>query len=164
MRGLFAKALLLLLALAAPPARAASWEDEDKEWEKFSSTRFYKDPGYAAKLSLGWLPVDMGHFYVGDVSKGVWSSAGQAVALTALVMPVLNAQARSKRDKEDIWTGGMIATAVAGGLGYLGLKIWSSFDAAASARRYNEALAKDRQKQGWRLDTDGRRVILSRRW
>ena len=106
----------------------------------------------------------MGHFYVGDVGKGVWSSAGQTISLAALVLPVLNAQARSKRDKEKIWTGGMIATAAVGGLGYMGLKIWSAFDAAAGARRYNEAHAKEREKQGWRMDFDGRRFALSRRW
>lgn len=163
MRRLFGKHLLPLFLLAAVPACPASWEDETKEWEKLSGTRFYKDPGYAAKLALNLYPVDMGHFYVGDVGKGVWSSAGQTVSLVALVLPVLNAQARSKRDKDDIWTSGMIVTAAAGGVGYLVLKIWSAFDAAASARRYNEAQEK-REKQGWRFDFDGQRFAFSRRW
>jgi hypothetical protein len=153
---------LMLLLLAAAPLRAASWEDETKEWEKLSGTRFYKDPGYAAKLALNLYPVDLGHFYVGEVPKGVWSSAGQTVSLVALVLPVLNAQSRSKNDKDPVWTGGMVAVAAAGGVGYLALKIWSAFDAAQSARRYNEAQEKERQKQGWRLDFDGRRCRLSR--
>ena len=109
MRRAFVKCLALLL-MAAPVLRAASWEDESKEWEKMSGTRFYKDPGYAAKLALNLYPIDMGHFYVGEVPKGVWSSAGQTVSLVALVLPVLSAQSRSKNDKEPVWTTGMIAT------------------------------------------------------
>lgn len=163
MRIHFVKVLTLLLALS-PALRAASWEDESKEWEKVSGTRFYKDPGYAAKLALNLYPIDMGHFYVGDVAKGVWSSAGQTVSLVALVMPVLSSQSRSKQDKDPVWTSGMIVTASVGGLGYLALKIWSAFDAAGTARRFNAEQEKEKQKQGWRLDTDGRRIVLSRRW
>src|SRR5687768_14213728 len=101
MRVPFVKCAALLLLLAAP-GRAASWEDEKTEWEKMAGTRFYKDPGYAAKLALNFYPVDLGHFYVGEVGKGVWSSAGQTVSLVALALPILNAQARSRRDKEKI--------------------------------------------------------------
>ena len=47
-------ALLLLLTTLSPLRARGSWEDETKEWEKLSGTRFYKDPGYAAKLSLNF--------------------------------------------------------------------------------------------------------------
>lgn len=159
--------LMLLAAAACVPtsASSASWEDEAKEWEKFSGTRFYKDPGYAAKLALNLWPIDNGHFYVGEVRKGVWFSLGETVALAAAAIPILNAQARSKQDKDPIWTDGMVAAAAVGGASYLILKMWSAFDAAAGARRYNRLQEEERKKQqGSRWDFDGRRLTFSRRW
>jgi hypothetical protein len=155
----------VLLFAACPPARAASsWEDESKEWEKLSGTRFYKDPGYAAKLSLTFLPVDNGHFYVGEVAKGVWFSLGETVSLAAVVAPVLAAQSRSKLKKDPVWTGGQIAMAGAGVAAYLGLKVWSAFGAAADARRYNAEQEAKRAKGAWRMDVGDRRVTFSRRF
>jgi hypothetical protein len=158
--------LFLLLALTVSAARAGGngWEDEKDEWEKMAGTRFYKDPGYAAKLSVGLLPMDMGHFYVGEVPKGVWSSVGQTVSLAAVGIPLLNAQGRSKRDKDPVWTSGMIATAAVGGLGYIALKVWSAFDAAQGARRYNAAQEAEQKKHSWRWDLGPRDVRVSRRF
>jgi hypothetical protein len=158
------KVFMAMLLFLSGPAAAASWEDESKEWEKFSSTRLYKDPGYAAKLSLNFIPVDNGHFYVGEVGKGVWFSLGQTVSVAVVAVPVLGAQSRSRQKKDPTWTTGMAVMASAGLLSYLGLKVWSAFDAAEGARRYNARQEAERQKQGWLWETDGRRIVLSRRW
>jgi hypothetical protein len=162
----FSVALTCHLALGTFHVHSASWEDEKDEWEKMSSTRFYKDPGYAAKLALNWLPVDNGHFYVGEVAKGIWFSVGQTASLVAVVSAYLGAQSRSKDKKQPIWTDGMIAAAGAGFAGYLGLKVWSAFDAAEGARRYNAAReaerAKEQQGFRWQLRPDG--VFMTRRW
>lgn len=159
---------LFVFHLPSPVFRlhAASWEDEKDEWEKMSSTRFYKDPGYAAKLALNWLPVDNGHFYVGEVGKGIWFSVGQTASLVAVLSAYLGAQSRSKDEKRPIWTDGMVATAAGGLAGYLGLKVWSAFDAAAGARRYNASrqaeAAKDKQGFRWQFRPDG--VFMTRRF
>jgi hypothetical protein len=160
--------LVFLLPIACgllpAPLRGASWEDEKDEWEKFSSTRFYKDPGYAAKLALNFLPVDNGHFYVGEVGKGIWFSVGQTVALAAVAVPVLNSQSRTRQDKDPVWTSGMVATAGGGALVYLALKVWSAYDAADGARRYNAEQEKLRQQQGFRFGIHPRGVVLTRRF
>ncbi len=151
--------------MATFPARAASWEDEKKTWDSEAGVRSEKDPGYAAKLSLNFLPVDNGHFYVGEVSRGIWFSVGQTLSLVAVAVPLLNSQSRSRQELRPVWTQAMVGVAAAGGFGYLALKVWAAFDAAAGARRYNEALAKEREKkQGfrWDLSPDGIRVM--RRW
>ncbi|MBI4396598.1 MAG: hypothetical protein HY548_05850 [Elusimicrobia bacterium] len=158
--------MILLVAFAAPCAGAASWEDEKEEWKKFSSTRFYKDPGYAAKLSLAFLPVDNGHFYVGEVGKGVWFSVGETVALAAVAVPFFNSQSRAKEEKDPLWSTGMIATAAFGGVSYIALKVWSAFDAAEGARRYNkqqEEYFKDKE-QGVRLQLTPSGVRFVKTW
>lgn len=156
--------LILASCLRAAGAVAASWEDEKREWEKLSAGRFYKDPGYAAKLSLTPLPIDNGHFYVGDVGKGIWFSVGETASLAAAALPFLQAQARSRRKDSPVWTDGMAASAAAGVVSYVALKVWSAYDAAASARRYNAAQGKAEGEQGfrWGLSPDG--IYLTRRW
>lgn len=149
-----------------PAMGAASWEDEKEEWERISSTRFYKDPGYAAKLSLNFWPVDNGHFYVGEVGKGVWYSVGETMALVAVATAYLNAQSRSKEDIKPIWTDAMVGAAAGGGVFYIGLKVLSAFSSAACARRYNAEQEKrfGKSQQGFRWDLAPDGVRLTRRW
>ena len=155
---------LTLLLAGASSSRAASWEDEKKVWEEQANAYQEKDPGYAAKLALNFLPIDNGHFYVGEVGKGIWFSVGQTVGLVALAIPVLNSQSRSKDEElRPIWTSGMIITAAVGGLSYMGLKVWSAYDAAAGAERHNKRMA-ERRNQAFRLDIHPTGVTLSRRW
>lgn len=161
--------LVLLMGLVVSQAAlrpsfcsAASWEDEKKAWEEFANNPREKDPGYAAKLSLNFLPVDNGHFYVGEVSRGIWFSVGQTASLVAVVSPYLSAQSRAKQDKDPIWTTSMIVTAAMGGAGYLILKVWSAFDAAEGARRYNKAIAE--KKQAWQWGLQPRGGYVAYRW
>jgi len=155
---------MLVVGTALAPLRAASWEDEKKVWEEQANAFQEKDPGYAAKLALNFLPIDNGHFYVGEVGKGIWFSVGQTVGLVALAIPVLNSQSRSKDEElRPIWTSGMIVTAAVGGLTYMGLKVWSAYDAAAGAERYNKRMAEKR-KQAFQWGIHPKGVTLSRRF
>jgi hypothetical protein len=154
-----------LLGSPFSTARSASWEDEKKVWEEYANTPRGKDPGYAAKLSLNFLPIDNGHFYVGEVGKGIWFSVAETAALAAVAIPVLGAQSRSKQDIRPVWTDAMVVSAAAGGVAYMALKVWSAFDAAEGARRYNERMKADKSGDktwNWRLTPAG--VALTRRW
>ena len=156
-------ALFCLLSLLPLAGWSDSWEDEKQVWEQMSNSKTYKDPGYAAKLSLNFWPVDNGHFYVGDVGKGIWFSVGETAALVAAAMPVLTAQARVRQDKSPTWTTSMVVSAALGGLSYIGLKVWSGYDAADGARRFNAAHAHARtQGFEWGLTPGG--LWLARRW
>jgi hypothetical protein len=165
--------LAVLLACHLSPATghrswAASWEDEKDVWEQMSSTRFYKDPGYAAKLALNFLPVDNGHFYVGEVGKGIWFSVGQTASLVAVAAAYLGSQSRAKEDERPIWTSSMIASAAGGVVSYIGLKVWSAYSAAEGARRYNRAREaeeeKKKEQQGWRWGIHPEGVVVVKRW
>lgn len=158
-------AALPMFVIGVLPLPAASWEDEKKTWDSEAGVRSEKDPGYAAKLSLNFLPVDNGHFYVGEVSRGIWFSVGQTLSLAAVAVPLLNSQSRSRQERRPVWTQAMVGIASGGGVGYLALKVWAAFDAAAGARRFNKALAEQREKkQGfhWDLSPDG--IWVTRRW
>ncbi len=166
-RAVFFALLSLIPHLPSPPLNAASWEDEKEVWEQLSKTRLYKDPGYAAKLSLSFLPVDNGHFYVGEVGKGIWFSVGETASLVAIAVPLLNAQSRSKADLKPLWTDAMVVSASLGGFFYVFLKVWSAYSAAESARRYNRAREeemKSKSTQGFRWDVRPEGVFLTRRW
>lgn len=164
---LFMAVLSLISDPLSPSLQAASWEDEKEVWEQLSKTRLYKDPGYAAKLSLSFLPVDNGHFYVGEVGKGIWFSVGETASLVAIAVPLLNAQSRSKADLKPLWTDAMVVSASLGGFFYVFLKVWSAYSAAESARRYNRAREeemKSKTTQGFRWDVRPGGVFLTRRW
>ncbi len=160
--------LYLISYPLSPSLQAASWEDEKEVWEQLSKTRLYKDPGYAAKLSLSFLPVDNGHFYVGEVGKGIWFSVGETASLAAIAVPLLNAQSRSKEDLKPLWTDAMVASAALGGFFYVFLKVWSAYSAAESARRYNKAREEEMNskslQEGFRWDVRPGGVFLTRRW
>jgi hypothetical protein len=154
---------LMLYHSSFSPLKAASWEDEKKVWEDHANRKDERDPGYAAKLSLSLLPVDNGHFYVGEVGKGIWFSVGQTVSLVAAAVPVLNSQSRSKQGVRPVWTTPMVISASVGGFCYLALKVWSAYDAAEGARRYNAARRAEEKASGlWDLSPDG--VTWTRRW
>jgi hypothetical protein len=161
-RSVTAAVFLVACHLSPVASPAASWEDEKQIWESLSNAKDYKDPGYAAKLSLNFLPVDNGHFYVGDVGKGIWFSVGETTSLAAVAVPLLNSQSRSKEGLRPIWTDAMVATAALGGVSYIALKVWSAYDAAASARRFNAARKAEKQGFRWRWAPDG--AVLTRAW
>ena len=167
---IFLAFLLFALGLAAtapsPVLAEANWEDEKDVWKDISKQRQYKDPGYAAKLSLTLLPIDNGHFYVGEVGKGIWFTMGETASLAALAVPFLRAQNRSRENVKPLWTDAMVVSAALGGVGYLLLKIWSAFDAAEGARRFNRRREAEKQKKEGSLRFDWRRrgFFLTRRW
>lgn len=137
---------IILVFISHRPAAvgAASWEDEKKVWEETARGQEYKDPGYAAKLSLNIMPIDQGHFYVGDVKRGVWTSLFQTIAVIAIAVPVLDAKTRSDDNKSPVWTPAALSSAVLGTISFLSLKVWSAFDSAESAKRYNQERQKNR--------------------
>jgi hypothetical protein len=150
------------MLLATRCLGASNWEDEKDEWMKIANSRVYKDPGYAAKLAMNFLPVDNGHFYVDEIKKGVWFTVGQTAALSAVAVTYLGSRSREKEDKDPIWTDAMVAAGSAGALAYVGLKVWAAFSAAEDARRYNAAQEKRFKTVRW--DITPRGVQLTMRW
>lgn len=119
------------------PAYGVSWEDEKRTWEEYARSPLYRDPGYAARLAFSPFPIDLGHFYTGSIKKGVWTTVGEIVSTAAAVGGILDANGRSKRGEAEVWTTRNIVLAGAGLFGFLGFKVWSSFDAAKEAERFN---------------------------
>ena len=119
-------------------SQAVSWEDEKRNWEENARQNVnYRDPGYAARLAFSPFPIDLGHFYVGEIKKGVWTSVGEFVSVAALVIAAIDASGRSRRGVDPVWTPASAVAITVGLSGFLGLKVWSSFDAAEGAKKFN---------------------------
>ena len=66
----------------------------------------------------------------------------------ATIISITDATNRARQDKEHAWTPVGLSSLIAGGLSFVGIKAWSAFDAAESARRYNQRKAQEKEKKG----------------